>query len=88
MFLGDDLLAYLVLAIGGALMVGNVMALIRPPKSTSATTTIEADADDASSEGPIADEPAIKRPPIARTVVMIGIGLVATIWSLATFATT
>jgi hypothetical protein len=30
-FLGDDLLAYLVLAVGGALIVGNVLALIRPP---------------------------------------------------------
>jgi hypothetical protein len=32
MFLGEDLLAYLVLAVGGALLVGNVMALIRPPE--------------------------------------------------------
>ena len=30
-FLGDDLLAYLVLALGGALFAGNVMALIKPP---------------------------------------------------------
>jgi hypothetical protein len=31
MFLGEDLLAYLVLAIGGALCVGNLLAVIRPP---------------------------------------------------------
>jgi hypothetical protein len=31
MFLGADLLAWLVLAIGGALAVGNTLALIRPP---------------------------------------------------------
>jgi hypothetical protein len=31
MFLGDDLLAYLVLALGGALLVGNVLALVKPP---------------------------------------------------------
>ncbi len=31
MFLGEDLLAYLVLALGGALCVGNVAALVRPP---------------------------------------------------------
>lgn len=31
MFLGDDILAWLVLALGGALAVGNVMALVRPP---------------------------------------------------------
>ena len=31
MFLGDDLLAWLVLALGGALLVGNVVAIVRPP---------------------------------------------------------
>jgi hypothetical protein len=30
-FLGQDLLAYLVLALGGALVVGNVLALVKPP---------------------------------------------------------
>jgi hypothetical protein len=30
-FLGQDLLPFLVLALGGALLVGNVMALLRPP---------------------------------------------------------
>jgi hypothetical protein len=29
--LGDDLLPYLVLAIGGAMAVGSVLALVRPP---------------------------------------------------------
>ena len=29
--LGDDLLAWLVLALGGALLVGNVLAMVRPP---------------------------------------------------------
>jgi len=31
MFLGENLLAWLVLALGGALAVGNVLALVRPP---------------------------------------------------------
>lgn len=31
MFLGDDLLAWLILALGGALFAGNLMALIKPP---------------------------------------------------------
>jgi hypothetical protein len=31
-FLGDDLLPYLVLALGAALVFGNGMALVRPPK--------------------------------------------------------
>jgi hypothetical protein len=30
-FLGDDLLAWLVLAVGGALFFGNVIAIARPP---------------------------------------------------------
>ncbi|SRR6266508_148353 len=29
-FLGDDLLAYLVLALGGALALGNLLAMVRP----------------------------------------------------------
>ena len=30
-FLGEDLLGFLVLALGGAMAVGNVLALVRPP---------------------------------------------------------
>jgi hypothetical protein len=30
-FLGDDLLPYLVLALGGAMFVGNTLAVVRPP---------------------------------------------------------
>ena len=32
MFLGEDLLAYLVLAIGGAMAVGSIAAIVRPPQ--------------------------------------------------------
>lgn len=32
MFLGDDLLAWMVIALGGAMCAGNVFALVRPPK--------------------------------------------------------
>ncbi len=31
MFLGEDLLAWLVLALGGALFVGNSLAIVKPP---------------------------------------------------------
>jgi hypothetical protein len=31
MFLGDDLLAWMMLALGGALAAGNVLAIVRPP---------------------------------------------------------
>ncbi|NQV97275.1 MAG: hypothetical protein HQ486_05730 [Acidimicrobiaceae bacterium] len=32
MFLGDDLLAWMVIALGGAMCAGNVFALVRPPQ--------------------------------------------------------
>ena len=32
MFLGEDLLAWLVLAIGGAMAVGSILAVVRPPE--------------------------------------------------------
>ena len=41
MFLGEDLLAYLVLALGGALAVGNVLALIRPPDERTSDDDLE-----------------------------------------------
>lgn len=34
--LGDDFFAWVVLALGGALLVGNVLALVRPPDQAKA----------------------------------------------------
>jgi hypothetical protein len=31
-FLGEDLLAWLLVAFGGAMLVGNVLAMVRPPE--------------------------------------------------------
>ncbi len=67
MFLGDNLLPYLVLALGAALVFGNGMALVRPPREAR--------------EGELA------RAPAGRSAVMIGIGLVAAIWALASLLT-
>ncbi len=33
LLLGDDLIVWILLALGGAMFVGNVMALVRPPES-------------------------------------------------------
>ncbi|MGV3759285.1 MAG: hypothetical protein ACO1PW_07035 [Actinomycetota bacterium] len=63
MFLGEDLLAYLVLAIGGAMFVGSLAALVRPPEQRR--------------------EGDLERPPLARSLVFAGIGLVGAIWALA-----
>jgi len=62
-FLGDQLLAYLVLALGGALLVGNVLALVKPP--------------------PAAKEGELAEAPVARSLVMAGIGLIAAVWAIA-----
>ena len=65
-FLGDDLLAWLVLALGAALFAGNLMALVKPP--------------------PV-KEGDLEKAPIARSVFMGLIGLVAAVWSLASLLT-
>ena len=41
MFLGADLLAWLVLAFGGALFVGNVLAIVKPPAKQLDETNLE-----------------------------------------------
>ena len=65
LFLGEDLLVYLVLAFGGALFVGNVAALLRPPTA---------------GEG---DDGEPLRAPVARSLVMAGLGLLGAVWALA-----
>lgn len=62
-FLGEDLLAWLVLALGAALVAGNGMALLRPPAQRG--------------------EGDLERAPVGRTVLQIAIGLVASVWGLA-----
>ncbi len=61
--LGGDPLPWLVLAVGAALALGTIFALVRG----------EGDPEDGE----------LARPPLARSVVMIGIGLVAAVWALA-----
>lgn len=63
MFLGEDLLPLLVLALGAAMVVGNGMALVRPPGTPR--------------------EGELQKAPPARSMVMIVVGLVASVWALA-----
>jgi hypothetical protein len=41
MFLGEDLLAWLVLAFGGALFVGNGLAIVKPPAAQLDESNLE-----------------------------------------------
>ncbi|CAN5830375.1 hypothetical protein BH24ACT2_BH24ACT2_17180 [soil metagenome] len=66
---GDNILAQLVLALGGAMAVGSILALVRPPAQR------RGDAD-------------LTRAPIARSVAMIAVGLIAALWAVVTLATT
>ncbi len=68
-FLGEDLLAWLVLAIGGAMAAGSLLAVLRPPARP-------AEANDDANGG-------LARAPVARSLAMAAIGLVAALWALA-----
>lgn len=68
LFLGEDLLVYLVLAFGGALFVGNIAALVRPPAPRPG--------DDGGDGEP-------HRAPVGRSLVMAGLGLIGAVWALA-----
>lgn len=63
MFLGEDLLPFLTLAIGGGLAVGTIAALVKPR--------------DEHREGEL------ERPPLARSLVQIAIGLTVSVWAIA-----
>jgi hypothetical protein len=60
---GHDILAYLVLALGGAMVVGSVLAVVRPPEARQ--------------------EGDLEHAPLARSLVFAAIGLVASVWALA-----
>lgn len=42
MFFGKDLIVWLLLALGGAMFVGNVMALVKPPATKRDESDLEA----------------------------------------------
>jgi hypothetical protein len=65
---GTDLIVLLVLAFAGALVVGNILALVRPPTRLAA--------------GDSGDPP--PKPALRRSLVMIAIGSLAVIWAIAT----
>lgn len=67
LFLGDDLIAWLILALGAALVVANVAVLFRPPL-----------------EDPRDPDSARRQPPPVRRVApWIAVGLVLSVWAVA-----
>ncbi|MEY5059549.1 MAG: hypothetical protein RJA51_1296 [Actinomycetota bacterium] len=64
MFLGENLLAWLVLALGGALFVGNLLAVVKPPETARTETDLP-------------------KAPVARSIAMSLVGLVAAVWAIA-----
>lgn len=63
MFPVEDLLPLLVLALGAAMVVGNGLALLRPPATPK--------------------EGELERAPAGRSLVMVVVGLVASVWAVA-----
>ena len=65
MFLGPDLIPFLLLALGAALVVGNGLAMIKPRVEPRT-------------------EHELNRAPIGRSLLMVAIGMIVSIWALAT----
>lgn len=74
LFLGEDFFPWMVLALGAAMVVGNLIALVRPPSPDA----------DAGTDARAGERP---RPPMGRAAVMIVIGLVAAGWGAASLLT-
>jgi hypothetical protein len=75
----DEVLRELIAAIGAALFIGNLVALIR--RRTAAVRS-------ANPTGPGGDRsPDLPQAPVARTVVYIVLGFVVMVWGIASFVT-
>ena len=64
MFLGEDLLGWLLLALGAAMFVGNGLAILRPPANKENTD--------------------LKKAPIARSLIFMLLGFIASVAALGT----
>jgi hypothetical protein len=65
--LGPNFLQFLLLALAGALVVGNALALVRPPTGRSRAEGAATGND-------------LDRAPLWRTVIMLVTGLIVVIW--------
>ncbi len=67
LFLGNDLLAWLLLAVGGALAVANIAAVVRPPREDPADPS----------------SPRREPAPLNRVVPLVLLGVLVGGWALA-----
>jgi hypothetical protein len=90
---GPDLLIFLVLAFGGAMFVGNLMALVRPPskrptpkkgRPKSKPVALKRTSTEKSDGTNKPQSPQLVAAPKSRTIAMMTIGGVVSIWALAT----
>ncbi len=59
--MGEDILVWLMLAVGGALTIGTATALLNPKAEIG--------------------EDELEKPPLVRSLLQIGIGLIVVIWA-------
>ncbi len=67
LFLGDDLIPWLILALGAALVAANVAVLVRPPRLDPRDP----------------ESPRREPPPLGRVIWWIGLGGLLSVWALA-----
>ncbi len=82
MFGGPDLLVWLLLAFGGALFIGNVLALVRPP----AKRTIRPPSRETSRRRITEDDlkaVTLAKAPKLRTIAMASVGFIVSLWAIA-----
>lgn len=79
MWLGQDLLAWMVLAIGGAMAVGNLAALAFPPRAKNHD---DDPLDENDSPSQVDDSPSPQRASVVRCLVFVMVGSVSAVWAL------
>ncbi len=82
MFGGPDLLVWLLLAFGGALFIGNVLALVRPPAKRTARPPSREATKRRITEDDLKAVTLAKAPKL-RTIAMASVGFIVSLWAIA-----
>ncbi len=76
-------MVWLLLAFGGALFIGNVMALVRPPAKRAQRPASRDATKRRITEDDLKSVPLVKAPK-ARTIAMAAVGFLVSLWAIAT----